>query len=375
MTSHRPQRDSHGRFTRIVLPPPAEELSQSTPTLHASSSRPSRLQRIIASTVTPLTSSVPVSELVNNIATAFHYSSPDQEASTPQPASPVDPSSPARFVPPHCYATEPRLPCPDFNAPGSDESQPNTALDTAFIEDSDENHHPPPHSRLSGPLPPLPSSSQPIAAMSLTSGPATMPSARSKTAPFFSGNIDNPIEDFLQEYEELADSYRLNSRQKVETVIQYVAQSQRDIWKSLEGYINHDWVDLCCDLRDEYVDPTPQGRYSKQKLQDYTNRRARHQIEDEEDVLKYYRVFNRLSKPLLDSDRITTGEWNAAFWRGFHPDDRKALYERLIAKKPDMPRGRAFDYKDVLSIARAIFSGDDDFYLQEPPPLSSPLIG
>jgi len=195
-----------------------------------------------------------------------------------------------------------------------------------------------------------------------------MPSARSKTTPFFSGNIDNPIEDFLQEYEELANSYRLNSRQKVETVIRYVAQSQRDIWKSLEGYINRDWVDLCHDLRDEYVDPTPQGRYSKQKLQDYTNRRARHQIEDEEDVLKYYRVFNRLSKPLLDSDRITTGEWNAAFWRGFHPDDRKALYERLIAKKPDMPRGRAFDYKDVLSIARAIFSGDDDFYLQEPPP-------
>src|SRR6266850_6962092 len=414
MTSHRPQRDSHGRFTRIVLPPPAEELSQSTPTLHASSSRPSRLQRIIASTVTLLTSSVPMSEFVNNIATAFHYSSPDQEASTLQPASPVDPSSPTRFTPPCCYATKPCLPCPDFNAPGSDESQPNTALDTAFIEDSDENHHPPlqaldeeddndnlyfdddhplpeappppqhqkpppftftlripplppSHSRLSGPLPPLPSSSQPIAAMSLTSGPATMPSARSKTAPFFSGNIDNPIEDFLQEYEELADSYRLNSRQKVETVIQYVAQSQRDIWKSLEGYINHDWVDLCCDLCDEYIDPTLQGRYSKQKLQDYTNKRARHQIEDEEDVLKYYRIFNRLSKPLLDSDRITTGERNTAFWRRFHPDDRKALHERLIAKKPDMPRGHAFDYKDILSIARAIFSGDDDFYLQEAP--------
>jgi len=193
--------------------------------------------------------------------------------------------------------------------------------------------------------------------------------------PFFSGNINDLIEDFLQEYNELADSYRLSSRQKVETVIWYIAQSQRDIWKSLEGYVNCDWSDLCRNLRDEYVNPTPQGRYSKQKLQDYTNRRARHQIKDKEDVLKYYRVFNRLSKPLLDSDRITTGERNAAFWQGFHPDDRKALHERLIAKKPDMPRGHAFNYKDVLSIARAIFSGDDDFYLQEPPPLSSPLIG
>jgi len=86
-----------------------------------------------------------------------------------------------------------------------------------------------------------------------------MPSARSKTAPFFLGRIDDPIEDFLQEYEELADSYRLTSRQKVETVIRYVAQSQRDIWKSLEGFITRNWNDLCRDLHVEYVDPTPQG--------------------------------------------------------------------------------------------------------------------
>ena len=90
-------------------------------------------------------------------------------------------------------------------------------------------------------------------------------------------------------------------------------------------------------------------------------------MEDKGDVLKYYRDFNRLSKPLLDVGRITIGKRNATFWRGFHPDDREALYERLIAKKPDMPRGRAFDYKDVFEIARAVFSGDNDFFLQEPP--------
>jgi len=196
-----------------------------------------------------------------------------------------------------------------------------------------------------------------------TARPAAMPSAHSKLAPFFSGNIEDPIEEFLQEYEELADNHGLNNRQKVETVIQYVDPSQRDLWKSLEGFSNRHWNDLCCDLHDEYIDPTLQGRYSKQKLIDLTNNTALVQMEDEGDVIKYYRNFNVLSKPLLDAGRITTGEWNAAFLLGFHPDDCKALREQLIVKKPDMPRGRAFDFKDVLDTARAIFSGDDDFFL------------
>jgi hypothetical protein len=195
-----------------------------------------------------------------------------------------------------------------------------------------------------------------------------MPTPRSKLAPYFTGDIEEPIGEFLQEYEELADSNGLTSRQKVETVVRYVNPTERDLWRSLPGYTRRDWDDLCDDLREEYVDPTPQGRYSKQKLQDFASRTARTLMADEQAVLKYYRSFNKLSKPLLDSGRITQGERDATFWCGFHPEDRKALRERLIAKQPDKPRGQAFDYKDVLKIARAIFSGDDDFLLQEPPP-------
>jgi hypothetical protein len=190
-----------------------------------------------------------------------------------------------------------------------------------------------------------------------------MPSARSKHAPSFSGDIDETIEDFLQEYEELADSCNLTNRQKVETIIRYVDPSQRDLWKSLQGFIDHDWDDLCRDLCHEYVNPTPQGRYSKQKLLDLTNRSSGARMEDEGDVIRYYRAFNLLSKPLLDAGRITTGERNAAFLLGFHPEDVKALRERLIAKKPDTLKGRTFDIKDVLDTTRAIFSGDDDLFL------------
>ena len=91
-------------------------------------------------------------------------------------------------------------------------------------------------------------------------------------------------------------------------------------------------------------------------------------MEEEANVINYHCDFNTLSKPLIEARRITEGEQNAIFWHGFHPDDRWVLCERLIAKQLDKPSREAFDLQDVLQTAIAIFSGDDDFYFQEPPP-------
>jgi len=111
----------------------------------ASTSQPTRLQQILVAATSPLTSSVPVSELIANIATAFNnLASPDQEASVSQPASPVNPpSSPALATPLPQYQTiKPPLPHPDFNATGSDDSQVTLALNNAFIKDNVEDPDP-----------------------------------------------------------------------------------------------------------------------------------------------------------------------------------------------------------------------------------------
>ena len=154
----------------------------------------------------------------------------------------------------------------------------------------------------------------------------------------------------------------------METVIQYVNRSQRHVWQALPGYTDRNWDDFRDELCEEYVNPTTEGQFSKQKLLDFANKYARKRMSDETDVINYQRKFNSLGKTLLESGRITKGEYNAIFWRGFHPEDRQELHERLIAKHPDKPKGQAFSIKEVLKIARAVFSGDDDFLYQEPPP-------
>ena len=176
-----------------------------------------------------------------------------------------------------------------------------------------------------------------------THGVSAMPSPRSKTALRFLGKIDILIKDFLREYEELADSCRLTQCQKVETVIWYVSTSQRHIWTSLAGFTARDWSNLCQQLHKEYISPSTQGQYLKQKLVELANSSVELPMEEEADMINYHRDFNMLSKPLLEARQITEGEQNTIFWHGFHPDNCRALQERLIAKQLDKPNREAFD--------------------------------
>jgi hypothetical protein len=121
-----------------------------------------------------------------------------------------------------------------------------------------------------------------------TSGVAAMLMPRSKLAPYFTGDIKELIGKFLQEYEELADSNGLTLCQKVETVVHYINPTECDLWQSLPGYVRHDQDELCYNLCKEYVDPTLQGQYSKQKLQDFASSTARILMTDKQAILKYY---------------------------------------------------------------------------------------
>ena len=78
--------------------------------------------------------------------------------------------------------------------------------------------------------------------------PAAMPSLRSHHAPSFSGEGGESLEDFLHEYEELAYGHGLMERQTVDWVIRYIHRSQRDLWKSLDGFVASDWNALCNEL-------------------------------------------------------------------------------------------------------------------------------
>ena len=112
------------------------------------------------------------------------------------------------------------------------------------------------------------------------------------------------MDNFLWEYEELANGHGLTEQQKVDWVIRYVDRSQRDLWKSLDGYAASDWVDLCNELQGMYLETPLERKYSKRKLSDFVNQTSKVRINEEKDVLNYFRQFNLLSKLLVDSCRL-----------------------------------------------------------------------
>ena len=188
--------------------------------------------------------------------------------------------------------------------------------------------------------------------------PSALPPPHSHSAPYFSGELDEDIDEFLQEYEELTDKCQLTEEEKVKKVIRYVAKTHKDFWRAMDGYKTNDWEDLCEDLRASYLSATVEGRHSLHKLQDFVRDSARTRMNEEQDVISYHRKFLMLSKHLYDAQEITPKERNTLFWRGFHPDDRAAMFSRLIARNPEQPRGQAFSLRDVLKIVRAVFTGN-----------------
>jgi hypothetical protein len=178
-----------------------------------------------------------------------------------------------------------------------------------------------------------------------------MPAPRSNRAPFFSGNMSDPLDDFLREFEELAHAHQLTDAQKVETVIRYVSTDLKDYWKSLDGYSTRNWTDFRLSLQTAYPDLNPRNRHSKQRLYEYIRQHSQARIRDELDVLRYYRHFNFLTKSLLDSRHLTEEERDQAFWYSFHPKDRGLMTARLVALQPQRHAGDTFELAEVFDTA------------------------
>jgi hypothetical protein len=183
-----------------------------------------------------------------------------------------------------------------------------------------------------------------------------MPVPRSHTAPYFSGQANDPLADFLHEYDTLANSYSLTNDQKVDTILRYVPSHVREFWKTLDGYINKDWTALKNMLESLYPDTTAGNRYTKTGLQDFVNLSGKTRIMDEDDLTLYYRRFLQLSNPLRASLKLSDDERNTEFFYGFHPDDRSILENRLFAMNPTRPIDKAPAMDDTIKAARSYFS-------------------
>ncbi|KAI9437893.1 hypothetical protein BJY52DRAFT_1217529 [Lactarius psammicola] len=169
-------------------------------------------------------------------------------------------------------------------------------------------------------------------------GPAEMPSPQSEYAPYYSGYADT-FEDFLDEFEGRAPldpravyvSHRISSAR--------LARVPAIPSRHLRPY-------------------HPASPSHEAEVAELCPRLIRRRMECVDDVLQYYRDFLCYSAPLVHAGYLTEEDRDAAFWCGFHPEDRKALQPRLIGKNPIQPPDTPFYFEDVFHCARAAFAYD-----------------
>jgi hypothetical protein len=186
-------------------------------------------------------------------------------------------------------------------------------------------------------------------------GPAAMPSPRSKHAPYFSGHRGT-FEDFLEEFEARAYDCRLTDPQRVDTLVCYVDSAFRDMCKSLNGYRLCDWSLFRHSLINAFGIITPRHQIMKQKLYKFAEDSSRMRMYREDDVLQYYRTFQHFSNPLIHSGYLTEKDRDIEFWYGFHPHDRDVIWPRLLDLYPFQPHDIPFHFERIFDCACRAFA-------------------
>ncbi|KAI9433802.1 hypothetical protein BJY52DRAFT_1198427 [Lactarius psammicola] len=102
--------------------------------------------------------------------------------------------------------------------------------------------------------------------------------------------------------------------------------------------------------------PHPEDAPHWQDLLEFMQRSSKRHMHCKGNVLQYYRQFLALSEPLILAHSLTAEERDAAFWSGFHPDDRNDLWLHLLAKTHCQPSDAPFHFQDVVTCALTVFA-------------------
>ncbi|KAH9991209.1 hypothetical protein BJV74DRAFT_750513, partial [Russula compacta] len=135
-----------------------------------------------------------------------------------------------------------------------------------------------------------------------------MPTPCSNDVPYFSGQQDKSLTDFLHEFDNLANNHGLTGIQKTEAVLHYIPAGMHKFWKTLDGYTQKDWIALHAKLEKLYQDMVDSNCYTRADLQDFARISACTHIWDKDDLILYYRHFYQIASPLHSASQISDKE-------------------------------------------------------------------
>jgi len=111
------------------------------------------------------------------------------------------------------------------------------------------------------------------------------------------------LQEFLEEFEELAKRCRLRMREKTKIVVKYIDREMRRFWTSSEGY-GDDYAKLKKKIMGAYSKNFLEDKPAITELIKLVKKSAKGTVEDKEDLDMYYRKFRNIAADLVEEEII-----------------------------------------------------------------------
>jgi len=158
------------------------------------------------------------------------------------------------------------------------------------------------------------------------------------------------LQEFLEEFEELAKRCRLTTREKAKVVVKYVDRETRKFWTRLEGY-GDDYARLKKKIMGAYSKNFLEDELTMAELIKLVKKSAKGTIEDEEDLGTYYRKFRDIAADLVEEEIVNKRQHDKYFWKGLPCELCYAICDHLEARDPD------FECNQVPKVEMAMKAG------------------
>ena len=169
----------------------------------------------------------------------------------------------------------------------------------------------------------------------------------SRQAPDFDSRNPEELQEFLEEFEELAKRCRLIMREKAKIVVKYVDRETRRFWTRLEGY-GDDYAKLKKKIMGAYSKNFLEDELAMTELIKLVKKSAKGTIENKEDLDTYYRKFRNIAADLVEEDIINKRQQDKYFWKELPQELRYAISDCLENQDPDFKDYEVLEAKVVM---------------------------
>jgi hypothetical protein len=186
-----------------------------------------------------------------------------------------------------------------------------------------------------------------------------MPGRSHHSAPKFDGT-PALLNNFFDEVEQLADTCKLDERQKIEWAIRYAPVDDVELWKQVPNAKGDDWIKFKSNIYALYPGSTGDRKYSIANLELLVDKSAAVPMESSKQYGEYYRAFSKIANFLKEKGRLTDREISGRFLQGFNYIFRNKVRVQLRAENPTHHTDDPYLLEQISSAAQFILSCNHD---------------